>query len=315
MRPMIPLILVVAGILGPALPVRAQDHTNEPGRVIETAMGEVVIDAARRTARLDGRLLEEASGVVDAAWIEGLLMVAQSHGAVLVYEPAADGTDAPPTLVQTIEGLGKDARAIVVDEAFGRAMLLSAGTTEVFGIRVYPAKTREENGLTDRAYVDHARYMEYLRGEQGHAADARAMDVGPQVLGLATDREVLGLFHPDRSYRVVSRTPLPEGLARVESLAYTGTRWVLAGLDARAHAVVVSAPALTGPWTDLGAGAIDRALAEGGEPLAWLPGGLSVADGRVRLAVRGERGALVSWPASSESLDEASVAVRWLDER
>lgn len=315
MRQLIGTFLVLAFALGLTLPALGQPAESQPARVISTIAGEVVIDAVRRTVSLNDHTLEQASGVADAAVLEGLLLVAQRDGVVLVYGPVSQDGDAPPPLVQKIEGLGNDLRAIVVSKDAQRAMVLSAGTTEIFGIVAYSAQVREENELTDHAFVDHARFMEFVRDEQGQADEVRAMDVGAQVLGLATDKELLELFYPDRSYRVLSRTPLPEGLARVEALAYTGSRWVLVGFDSRAEAVAMTARSIAGPWQDIGVAVLDRALADGGEPIAWLPGGFDVTDGKIHLAIRGERAAIVSWPASSDSLDNATVDVRWLEGR
>lgn len=315
MRPLVqlmPIVILVFAFIGFA---ETQTHAGKPGRVIFTDAGEIIIDAVRRTATLNGHTLEDAAGVVDAAVLEGRLLVALADGVVLVYLPPAMDSESPPRLVQRVDGLGRDVRAIIVSEEAGRAMLLSAGSAEIFGIRAHSDQTREVHDVADYAFVDHTRYLDFIRNDQGGHDEPRALDVGPEIVGMATDRELLELYYPDRSYRVVSRSPLPQGVARVEALAYTGARWVLAGYGPDAQTVVLSAPAISGPWRDIGVDAIDRALAQGEELIAWLPGRFGVAEGRVHLAIRGERGALVSWPASSATLDESSVKVRWLDDR
>lgn len=303
------LALVAVVGLGAAA---ANPETNEPLRVFEAAGRQVVIDASTRTMSFDGASLAEASSVADATVMENYLFVARRGGEVLVYELPAPETDGVPALVQRLEGLGRDARSITSAADVGRVLLLSAGTTEIFGIRIHDRDVIDGGEVDDPAYVDHARFLDFIRDEDGNADEPRAMAVGPRTLALATDKEVLELVYPDRSYNVVTRAPLPEGVARIDAIAYTGSHWVFTGLSDTADPVLMAAAGVAGPWSDLGVLVVDQALKGKDGPIAWLPGGFTVEDGRVHLAIRGERGAVASWPASLLELTNAAVEVRWL---
>ncbi len=306
------LVLPLVAVVGLGA-VASDPKTNEPLRVFEAAGGRVIIDASTRTIRFDGAALAGASGVVDATVMEDYLFVAQRGGEVLVYELPDPETGGVPALVQRIEGLGRDARAIAAAADAGRVLLLSAGTTEIFGIRIHDRDLFDAGEVDDPVYVDHARFLDFIRDEDGHADEPGAMAVGGETLALATDKEVLELIYPDRSYRVAARAPLPDGVARVESIAYTGSHWVIAGLSESADPVLVAAAGVAGPWSDLGVRVVDHALKGKEGPIAWLPGGFTVEGGRAHLAIRGERGAVVSWPVGAEELTPAMVEVRWLD--
>ncbi|MFI4883102.1 MAG: hypothetical protein ACIAQU_11015, partial [Phycisphaerales bacterium JB064] len=281
--------------------------TNEPLRVFEAAGRTVIVDAARRIVLFDGAPLEGATQAVGAAEFGGRLFIAQRDAAVLVYDLPAPETDGPPTLVQRVEHLGRELSDIIAVPEGDRVLALAAGSTEVFGISVHEQKLLDDGSVDEPAYVDHARFFEFLRDEHGDTAVPRLLALGPQSLALVTDREILELFHLDRSYRVLGRTPLPEGVARVEGLVYTGSRWILAGLDTRAEPVLLITEKL-GPWkgveelmrdaerkaagesggaeaegdaadpdtepsvwTDLGVATLDAALEIDGQPIAWLP--------------------------------------------
>lgn len=296
---------VGVGVVGP--------HTNEPQRVFEAGGRGVVIDASTRTISVDGAELSEARSVADATVLDRYLFVAQREGVVLVYELPDPMTDGVPVLVQTLDNLGRELRAVVTAEDAGRVLLLSAGTTEIFGIRVHDRELIDDGDVDVVAYVDHARYLDFIRDEDGTAGDARTMAIGPQTLALVTDTELLELAYLDRSYTVATRVPLPDGVARIDAVASAGSHWVIAGLNKTADPVLMVAAEIAGPWTDLGVLVVDHALRGKDGPTAWLPGGFTVADGRVSLAIRGERGAVASWPASLMELTNAAVEVRWLD--
>lgn len=289
-------------------------RTNEPQRVFEAAGCRVVVDAGTRTVSVDGADLGEARRVVDASVLEGYLFVAQRDGVVLVYELPEPQTDGVPALVQTLDNLGRELRSIVTATDAGRVLLLSAGTTEIFGVLVHDRELVDTGEVDAPAYVDHARYLDFIRDDAGRAADARTMAPGGQRLVLVTDTELLGLVHLDRSYRVETRVALPDGVARADAIVHDGTRWILAGLSDGAEPVLMAADAIDGAWADLGVMVLDHALKGKDGPIAWLPGGFAVEGDRVCLAIRGERGAVVSWPAGAGRLTHAAVEVRWLDE-
>lgn len=306
-------VVVLASGFGACLGATAiGPQTNEPQRVFTALDRTVLVDAGTRTVMFDGAELAGASRVVGAVEMRGYLFVAQRDGVVLVYELPSPATDGVPTLVQRIENLGRDIRAIVVSEETERVMLLAAGTTEIFGINVFEQEVIDDGTVEDPAYFDHARYLEFIRDEDGQPDDARAMAVSPTALALATDRELLDLFYLNRSYAVTSRSPLPDGVTRVDAIVHDGTRWILAGLSDAAEPVLMVADALDGAWADLGLMVVDHALKGKDGPIAWLPGGFAVEDGRVHLAIKGERGAVVSWPVGMEELTNAAVEVRWL---
>jgi hypothetical protein len=285
--------------------------------VFEAAGRQVVVDAGTRTVSFDGAVLAEAQGVADAVEMRGYLFVLQGDGVVHVYALPETGTDGVATHVQRFEHLGRQTSTIIVAPRVERVLLLAAGSTEIMGLKVHPQDVIDAGDVDTPAYTDHARYMEYLRHDaadpDGPVDEPRAMAVGPDSMALATDRELLDIFYLDRSYRVLSRSPLPEVVARVESIVHAGEGWVLVGLDASAEPVVMAADSIDGTWTDLGAGVLDAALAGEDGPIAWLPGRLVVQDGRVQLAIRGERGAVASWPVGANELAEGVVGVRWLD--
>lgn len=342
--------------------------TREPVRLFEAGGRSVLVHGAPGDGRIDfgGAPLavegQPVRRVVGAAAMGGHLLVAVRDGAVLVFElpgafeageagetgetAGAGGGDAtqPPRLVQVLDGLGRDLRAAGVDRERGRLLVLAGGTTEMFGVTLHEPSFWQEGDSTQRAYVDHARFLDMLRepaptpdepagdqrgedgrpvaAEPGPPADPRTMAIGPRSLLLATDRGLLELLHPNRSYAVLARAPLPAGVARVESLAFAAGvgegRWLLAGLNERAECVLLAAARPGGPWTDLGVATLDAALAgvdDDGKaaPIAWLPGSFTVADDRVTLCIRGERGAAASWPAWRETLAADDLAIRWLD--
>ncbi|MFI4917554.1 MAG: hypothetical protein ACIAS6_13745, partial [Phycisphaerales bacterium JB060] len=116
-------------------------------------------------------------------------------------------------------------------------------------------------------------------GGAGVGAEPRTIAIGPRSLLLATDTGLLELLHANRSYAVLARAGLPQGVARVESLAFVPLagvagegageaepprgRWLLAGLDHQAECVLLAAEHPAGPWTDLGVATLDAALAQG----------------------------------------------------
>src|SRR5690606_4175852 len=136
-----------------------------------------------------------------------------------------------PALVQRIASLGRELVDIDVVAEPPRVLVLAAGSTEIFGLRFHDAADLDAGLVDAPAYVDHARYMEYVRdagaqddggggggrdgggGDSGGGGGLGAIDtprlfaVGPQSLALVTQRHVLELFHLDRSYRELSRTP------------------------------------------------------------------------------------------------------------
>ncbi len=292
--------------------IAVDPRTSDPHRVFEAAHRSVVIDAGSRTIHFDGSPLADAAQVVDAAELEGYLLVAQRDGVVLVYELPAPEVDGVPTLVQRIENLGHDIRAIIVSIDTGRALLLSAGTTELFGLRIHERDVIDRGDVKEPAYFGHARFLDFLRDDASNTQQPRAFAIGAQVMALATDKELLEIFYLDRSYRVLDRTPLPDGLARVDAITHTGAHWVLAGLDTQAEPVLMASDKIAGPWSDLGVSTLDAVLAADDDPIAWLPGGFTVSDRRVELAIRGERGAVASWPLSTKHLTSESLEIRWL---
>ncbi|MEQ9097234.1 MAG: hypothetical protein RIE32_13345 [Phycisphaerales bacterium] len=350
------------------------EPTSEPVRLFEAGGRAVLVHGVPGDGRIDfgGAPLavegQPVRRVVGAAAMGGHLLVAVRDGAVLVFElpgafeageaggagetgetvgaAGAGGGDAgrTPRLVQVLDGLGRDLRAAGVDRERGRLLVLAGGTTEMFGVTLHEPSFWQEGDSTQRAYVDHARFLDMLRepaptpdepaggqrgedgrpvaAEPGASADPRTMAIGPRSLLLATDRGLLELLHPNRSYAVLARAPLPAGVARVESLAFAAGvgegRWLLAGLNERAECVLLAAARPGGPWTDLGVATLDAALAGVGDdgeatPIAWLPGSFTVADDRVTLCIRGERGAAASWPAWRETLAADDLTIRWLD--
>ncbi|MEQ8316223.1 MAG: hypothetical protein RIE77_10140 [Phycisphaerales bacterium] len=308
-------------------------ESTEPVHLFDAFGAEVLIDASGEVFFEGQRLAVEGQPVrraVGAVELGGHLLVAIRDGAILVFEPS--GTDDLPRLVQVLDGLGRELRAIEVDGRLGRAILLAAGTTELFGVHVHDEEVWREDDPTRRAFVDHARFLEVLRDDEGgetSAADARTFAIGPRSILLATDRGLLELLHLNRSYAVLARASLPEGVARIESLAFapdagnqdsvdprnaTG-RWLLAGLSSEAECVLKWAEHPAGPWQDLGVATLDAALAGESEPIAWLPGGFTVAEGVATLCIRGERGAAVSWDAGATSLNDKALTIRWLDDK
>lgn len=284
----------------------------DPGQVLDLEGRLVIVDASTRTVTFQGIPLAEAQGAVAAGVLRGRLLVALRDGVVLLYDLPAPETDGPPVLAQRIEGLGRDVRTMVCDPLIERAMVLAAGSTEIFGIDIYDQKLFDEGEVDQPAYVDHARFLEVLREGEGGAQPGLRLAVGPQKIALVKPGEILELFHLNRGYEVLQRSPWPEGVARIESIAYTGSRWILAGLDGMAEPVLLSAPGTEGPWTDLGSGALDEALAGDGGPIAWLPGGLTITDEAVSMAIRGERPAVARWPLSSDELQSKAIEIRWL---
>jgi|GEM_PF-6088670 len=303
-------IVVVSACLGTTM---VGPQTTEPERLFTAAGRTVLVDAGTRTVVFDGAKLGKASGVVGAVELRGYLFVAQRDGVVLVYELPSPETDGKPTMVQRIENLGRGIRAVVVSEEVERVMLLAADTTEIFGIRIHEQEVIDDGTVEEPAFFDHARYLDYIRDEEGKPDDARTMAVSPTALLLATDQELLDLFYLNRSYAVTSRSPLPDGVARVDAIVYSGTRWILTGLSNSAEPVLMATDAIDGEWADLGVMALDHALKGEDGPIAWLPGGFTVEGDRVHLAIRGERGAVVSWPVVAEALTHEAVEVRWLD--
>ncbi len=129
-----------------------------------------------------------------------------------------------------------------------------------------------------------------------------------------TDSQILELFHLNRSYHELSRADWPSGVVRMKSIAYTGSHWLLAALDARAEPVLLMAETTAGPWSDFGTSDLDQALALEEGPIAWLPGGFTVTEDEVWLAIRGERAAVASWSRSQDGAVERSVAIRWISD-
>jgi len=287
---------------------------SDPLRVFEAGSGRVVVDASTRTIAFDGIPLADAQGVVGACLLRDRLIVAQHNGVVLVYDLPDPMTDGPPTLVQRIENVGRGVRGVITAPLVERALVLASDSNEILGIRLYDEELIDQGEVDEPAFVDHARFLDFLRFEDGHTSTPQHMAVGPQRVGLVTDSEILDLFHLNRSYEVLNRSPWPAGVARVDSIAYTGSHWVLAGLDDRAEPVLMVAAETTGPWTDLGTSTIDEALAVDGGPIAWLPGRFTIEETRVMLAIRGERAAVASWPLSSEKLGSDDVEIQWLSQ-
>ncbi len=297
--------------------VSAQRATNEPLRVFEAAGRRVVVDAGDRTVSFDGATLTEARHVADAVEMRGYLFVLQTDGVVHVYDLPDPETDGVATHVQRFEHLGRGTRTIIVAPRVERVLLLAAGSTEVMGMKVHEQDAIDSGEAKDPTYTDHARYMEFLRHDPadptGPVDEPRTLAVSPETMALVTNRELLDIFYLDRSYRVLSRSPLPQGVARVDAIVHDGERWILAGLSATAEPVLMAADSVGGQWGDLGVEALDGALAEESGPIAWVPGQFVVEDGAVRLAIRGERGAVASWPVGAERLTSETVEVRWLD--
>lgn len=334
---------LLAGVLAVSLSATvAAPQTTEPVHLLEAIGEEILIDASGQV-NVDGqRLAVEGQPVrraIGAVELGGHLLVAIRDGAILVFEPS--DTDDLPRLVQVLDGLGRELRAIAVDDRLGRAIVLAAGTTEIFGVHVHDESTWREDDPTRRAFVDHARFLDMLRDEdagEAEKSDPRTFAIGPRSLLLATDRGLLELLHLNRSYAVLARAPLPAGVARIESLTFAADpssgdgvdprtvtgRWLLAGLSDEAECVLKWAEHPAGPWNDLGVATLDAVLASesedgGAAPIAWLPGGFSVSGGGDRdgstttLCIRGERGAAASWPINAKSLDSGTLAIRWLD--
>lgn len=341
---------LLAGVLALSLSAAAEaQQTTEPVHLLEAIGAEVLVDASGQVhvdgQRLDveGQPVRRAVGAVE---LDGHLLVAIRDGAILVFEPSEG--DELPRLVQVLDGLGRELRSIAADDRLDRAIVLAAGTTEVFGVHVHDETVWREDDPTRRAFVDHARFLDMLRDEtagETEKADPRTFAIGPRSLLLATDRGLLELLHLNRSYALLARAPLPPGVARIESLAFAADpgsgdgvdprtikgRWLLAGLSDEAECVLKWAEHPAGPWQDLGVAALDGSLAtptgssnEGGDtdaregtPIAWLPGSFSIRDpdGKtMTLCIRGERGAAASWPIGATSLDSDSLTIRWLDD-
>lgn len=331
-------------------------QTTEPVHLLEAIGAEILIDASGQV-HVDGRRLavegQPVRRAVGAVELGGHLLVAIRDGAILVFVPSVN--DDLPRLVQVLDGLGRELRTIATDDRLGRAIVLAAGTTEIFGVHVHDEEVWREDDPTRRAFVDHARFLDMLRDEaagEAEKADPRTFAIGPRSILLATDRGLLELLHLNRSYALLARAPLPPGVARIESLAFAADpgsvpeiesdgdgggegvdprtitgRWILAGLSDEAECVLKWAEHPSGPWHDLGIATLDAALATKDEddnatPIAWLPGGFSNAglgrDGNattMTFCIRGERGAVASWPISATSLDSATPTIRWLDAR
>ncbi|MEO1007011.1 MAG: hypothetical protein AAFX79_00415 [Planctomycetota bacterium] len=280
---------------------------DQPVRRVQAAGAEALV--LRDGVRHGGVAIEAPLRPVDAAEFGGLLLVAGRDGVVDVFRP----TDAGARRVHRVENLGRGLVRLAVADDVERVLALAADSLEIFGFIAPDPELTDEPEELDPIIVDHARFCDFLRGDDGVAARPRTFALGQDYLVLATDDELLQLIYQDRSYRVHARHPLPDAIARVEDLAFTGSRWVLAGLDRTARPVLWTAPAVTEAWTDLGVDALDAALSAGGEPIAWLPGGLSVGDGSISLAIRGERPGIVGWPADAASVEPAELRVRWLD--
>ncbi|GIW74121.1 MAG: hypothetical protein KatS3mg103_0643 [Phycisphaerales bacterium] len=282
----------------------------DPRRVLMLGGHTVVIDASTARASIDGRWLHQPQGVVDGAAIAGLLCLVQRNGVALLFgePPAQPQTDDRPALelVQRLEGLGQGVAAVVADESIQRLYVLAAGSRELFAIALH-APDADRAGRCARAGVHRPRPGAGHAGPRPRAGARRRRRPGPGRRATNAWRwsprgRSWSCSTLDRSYRVLSRADLPDGLRRVESLAYTGSRWVLAGMDERAQPVLLNASSTAGPWQDLGAGVVDAALADQGQPEPWLPGGLQADGGTVHLTVRGGLAAVVRWPASSASL-------------
>lgn len=337
--------------------------TTQPVRLFEAA-GRPVLLAGDGTVSFGGSALtvegQPVRRAVGAVEMGGHLLVAVRDGAMLVFELPGGGDGGGdggggPRLVQVLDGLGRDLVSMGVDRRLGRVLVLASGTAEVFGVLLHPEDAWRQGDPTRRAYVDHARFLDML-GEAGDGRDAagqkpapRTMAVGPATLLLATDGGLFELLHANRGYAVLARAALPEGVARVESLAFVPLagrtlrefdadaqgeppldesglprgRWLLAGLDHQAECVLLVAEHPGGPWTDLGVGVLDAALASSGRgegddagnaaPIAWLPGAFTVDGGVATLCIRGERGAAASWPAHAATLEADALTIRWLD--
>ena len=309
------LVLVVLGVVAfVAAAVEMASVPVDPQQVFTAQDGRVVVDASTRTVAFDGITLVEARGVVGACVLRDYLVVAQRDGVVLVYELPDPMTDGPPMLAQRIENVGRDVRDVITAPLVERAIVLAAGSTEVFGIKFYEEELIVDGEVDEPAFIDHARFLDFLRDGDGQMAIPTLLAVGTERLALVTDSEILEVFHLDRSYRELSRADWPAGVVRIKSILYTGTHWLLTGLDARAEPVLLKSETTAGPWSDFGAATVDDALAGEDGPIAWLPGGFTLANGEVWLAIRGERAAVASWPGSSESLTEEAVSIRWLSE-
>lgn len=286
--------------------------TNEPHRIFEAAHRTVLIDAGSSTVTVDAAQLPHATQVIDAVELSGYLIVAQRDGVILVYKLPDPKTDAEPTFEQRIDNLGGEIQDLLVAVDVGRVLMLSAASTEIFGFRIHEQDVIDMGHVQEPAYFDHARFLDFLRDESGNTQTPRAFAVGAQRMALATDNEILEIFYLDRSYRVFDRAPLPEGIARIEAITHTGTHWLFAGLDSQAEPVLRASDNITGPWLDVGVQALDDALADEEGPIAWLPGGFTVTDHHVQLAIRGQRGAVASWSPSSRQLSTDTLNIRWL---
>jgi len=235
--------------------------------------------------------------------------------------PRADGPGAAareeehgrgPWRAQGVEQLGRELVDIVLVPEAQRVLVLAAGSTEIFGLRLFEEELIGEGEVDEPAYTGHARFMEFLRAGDGSVHPPRLFAAGPNSLALVTDKEVIELFHLDRSYRVLGRSPIPQGVARIDAMVHAGSRWIASGLNEKAEPVVLWAEELAGAWRDMDVDAIDAALEVDGERIAWLPGRFSVTDEHVAMAVRGERGAVVRWPVESVALEADAIEVTWL---
>ncbi|MGD1915820.1 MAG: hypothetical protein ACFCBV_06510 [Phycisphaerales bacterium] len=306
------VVLAVAAFVASAVERVLAD--TDPQRVFTAQGGRVVVDASTRTVSFDGLTLAEARGVIGACVLRDRLVVAQRDGLVLIYDLPDPMTDGPPVLAQRIENVGRDVRDVITAPLVERALVLAAGSNEVFGINLYDENLIVEGEVDEPAFVDHARFFDFLRDGDGQAATPILLALGPQRLALVTESQILEVFHLNRSYQELSRTDWPAGVARIKSIAYTGSRWLLAGLDERAEPVLLQAETTSGPWSDFGIAALDEALAGEDGPIAWLPGGFTITDGEVWLAIRGERAAVASWALSAEVVTEPAITVQWLNE-
>ena len=302
-------IAIVSAVGAAALLFGIDAATGDPLRVFDAAGRTVIVDAGTRSVSFDGATLTDAGGVVGAVEHRGRLLVAQRDGVVLVYDLPNPGEDGIPVLTQRVEQLGRGVCDIVAVPEADRVLVLAAGSTEVFGLRFFDQELLDGGEVDQPAYVGHSRYFEFLRDDEGKVDPAKLFALGPQTLALVTDTQIIELFHLDRSYRVLSRAAIPDGVARIESLVFTGSRWILAGLDSRAEPVLMSAEKTTESWADFGIKALDAALEIDHEPIAWLPGKFTLTDTHVALAIRGERGAVAKWPRSAERLTKGYLGI------
>lgn len=293
----------------------ALGQTLEPLRVFESTCGRVIVDAGKRLVLLNGQPLPEATGVVGAVEFGKHLLVAQRDGVVLIYDVSDRDEAGLPRFVQRFEQLGRDVQDIVAVDETGRVLLLASGSTEILGIKFHEQKLLDEGEVSEPAYVDHARFLEFLRDNDGEMDVPRLFALGPQSLALVTDREIIELFHFNRTYRILSRVAIPESIARVVDLVHTGSAWILTGLDNKAEPAVLTAKTTAGPWVDIGVAVLDAALEMDGVPIAWLPSRFTLEGPNIVLSIRGERGAVARWPASSDRLVGQDLQVEYIDER